>query len=98
MKNRYIVFSIGLNEFLKSEGFNPIIDEESEKYIKYSDNGKNDGTCLKSDGKAYWRYEMNDRLGKQVQLAINNEHTKQEIKEILDKYLESKSNYKGMNI
>ena len=98
MKTRYIVFSVGLNQFLKSKGFCPIIDAESEKYIKYSDNGKNDGTCLKADGKAYWRYEMNERLGKQVRLAIQNEHTKQEIKEILDKYLESKGNYKGVYI
>ena len=60
--------------------------------------GLNDGTCLKSDGKAYWRYEMNDRLKQQVQLAINHESTKIEIKDILDKYLESKSNYTGVDL
>jgi hypothetical protein len=88
MNKKYIVFDVGLNLFLKSKGFNPIIDKGSDE----------DGTCYKKDGKAYWRYEFNERFGKHLENAIHNERTKQEIKDILDEYLESKSNYKGVNI
>lgn len=88
MSKKYIVFDVGLNLFLKSKGFVPIIDDKS----------KEDGTCYKNDGKAYWRYEFNERFGKHLENALRNEQTKREIKIILDEYLESKSNYKGVNV
>ena len=88
MSKKYIVFDIGVNLFLKSKGFIPIIDEKSNE----------DGTFYKDDGKAYWRYEFNERFGKHLENAIHNEQTKREIKDILDQYLESKSNYNGVNV
>lgn len=88
MSKKYIVFDVGLNLFLKSKGFVPIIDNESDEK----------GTCFRKDNRAYWRYEFNERFSKHLENALRNEQTKQEIKMILDEYLESKSNYKGVNI
>lgn len=49
------VFSIELNEYLKSQGFSTIKDAESSKFGE-------DGIIYRSDGKGFWRYTATDMV------------------------------------
>jgi hypothetical protein len=49
------VFSIELNDYLKSQGFSPIKDDESAKFGE-------DGIIYRTDGKGFWRYNATEAV------------------------------------
>jgi len=52
----FYVFSCTLREYLNSNGFTPVVD----------DNSKKDGTCVNFEKKNYWRYIKNQELEKAI--------------------------------
>ena len=58
----FYALSYKLNEYLKSKGFSPIVDDKSRE----------DGTCFKKDGMGYWRYIKNRELNTAIEEYNDN--------------------------
>lgn len=62
------VFSIELNDYLKTQGFSSIKDNESAKF-------GDGGIIYRTDGKGYWRYNATDM----VRMAYRKYHEQKKV-------------------